>query len=149
MATNIDKTNDADALKKTNDTFGRAGVEIEGAEMVEDLEKKFKEISGEASSTQSTQAIQKTAGLQSKLEELEQIKIKVDGNLTVLKDKVKKDLDNLKNIKEQVENELSKIKDLEKIKEKINAEIIKIQELEKNEQSIEEEVKALEEEVKI
>jgi len=136
------KTNDA------NDTLKKSGVEIEGTEAIEDLEKKFKEISA-GSSTASTGGGQTNIGLKARLAELEEIQIKLGNNLIILKEKVKKDLDGLKSIKEQVENELSKIKDLQKMKEKIDAEIAKIKELEETEKNIEEEVKALEEEVKI
>jgi DNA repair ATPase RecN len=141
MATNTTKSNDdTDVLKKT-------GIEIEGGEAVEDLEKKFKEIS--AAPTVSGTEGQTCTRLAARLKELEEIQIKLGNNLIILKEKVKKDLDGLKSIKEQVENELSKIKDLDKMKEKIDAEIVKIKELEETEKKIEEEVKTLEGEVKI
>ena len=133
-----------------NDVLMKTGVEIEGAEAIEDLEKKFKEINaGTSAKATSTSTGQVISTLKTKLKQLEQIQVKLGSNLTTLKEKVKKDLDNLKTVKEQVENELAKIRDLEKMKEKIDSEIEKIQELEKNEESIDEEVRALEEEVKI
>jgi len=142
MATNTTKSSDdTDILKKT-------GIEIESGEAIGDLEKKFKEISADSLTVSGTKG-QTCARLSARQKELEQIQIKVGNNLIILKEKVKKDLDSLKSIKEQVENELSKIKDLQKMKEKIDAEIVKVKELEETEKNIEEEVKTLEEKVKI
>ncbi|PIT97304.1 hypothetical protein COT77_02180 [Candidatus Berkelbacteria bacterium CG10_big_fil_rev_8_21_14_0_10_41_12] len=142
MATNTTKSSDdTDILKKT-------GIEIESGEAIGDLEKKFKEISADSLTVSGTEG-QTCARLSARQKELEQIQIKVGNNLIILKEKVKKDLDSLKSIKEQVENELSKIKDLQKMKEKIDAEIVKVKELEETEKNIEEEVKTLEEKVKI
>ena len=129
--------------KDTDDVLKKTGVEIEGADAIEDLEKKFAEISiPPAAPVKSTSQ----TALSQKAGELEALKNKIAGELGRLKNEVKTNLDSLKKIKDQVEKGLKRIKDLETMMEKITAEILKIKEIESTEEAISEEVEQMQKE---
>ncbi len=131
-------------MPDTNDILKKTGIEVEGGEALEDLEKKFQAIS--SVSTQTTTAA-KASFLADQKAGLEKLLARIDKDLVALKTKVKSDLDNLKNLKDAVEQELAKVKSLESTKSKVEAEIEKVAELEKNEESLSKEVEELGKEI--
>ena len=131
-------------MPDTNDILKQTGIEIEGGEALEELEKKFQAISASAPIA-ATAA--KAGMLSEKKAELEKLLDRISKDLASLKTKVKGDLDNLKKLKDAVEQELVKVKNLEATKTKVEAEIEKVIELEKNEENLSKEVAELEKEV--
>ena len=106
------------------------GVEI-------NLEEEFqKELGG--ISIKSDQPIQKTA----KLEETKKV---LNQKISMLEIDVKKKLQDLKEIKTKIEEEIKKIKDLKETEGKIGEELTKINDLEDKRGEIDKEIKVLEE----
>ena len=130
---------------KTQDVFKNSGIEVEGVEALEELEKKFQAINAPAGSTAASGA--RASLLADQKAELEKLLARIEKELQVIKTKVTGDLNNLKGLKETVEQELAKVKSLEATKSKVEAEIEKVAELEKNEENLSKEVAELEKEV--
>ena len=121
-------------MPDTNDILKQTGIEIEGGEALEELEKKFQAISASA-------PIAATAAKAGMLSEKK-------AELEKLLDRISKDLASLKTkVKGAVEQELVKVKNLEATKTKVEAEIEKVIELEKNEENLSKEVAELEKEI--
>lgn len=130
---------------KTEDVLKSSGIEVEGAEGLEELEKKFQAISAPAEVAVAPAA--RASLLADQKAELEKLLARIEKGLQVLKTKVTGDLNSLKSLKETVEQELAKVKSLESTKSKVETEIEKVAELEKNEASLAEEIKDLGKEI--
>lgn len=101
------------------------------------LEEEFqKELGG--ISVKNDQPVQKTA----KLEETRKI---LDQKINILEVDVKKKLQDLKELKAKIEEEIKKIKDLKETEGKIEEELKKVNDLEDKRGEIEKEIKMLEE----